>query len=113
MVIRLGRYGEFLACSLYPEHKETRPLAGRAGGPDAGAREAARGAARGRRRRGLSQVRRRRDGGVLALERGRFGPFVGCSRYPECDYIKKDGPPPPEPLGVRGRVPALPARATS
>jgi hypothetical protein len=31
-------------------------------------------------------------------KRGRFGPFVGCSRYPDCDYIKKDGPPPPDPL---------------
>jgi hypothetical protein len=29
---------------------------------------------------------------------GRFGPFAGCARYPECDYIKKDGPPPPDPL---------------
>ena len=38
------------------------------------------------------------DGGTLAAKRGRFGPFVGCSRYPDCDYIKKDGPPPPEPL---------------
>ena len=28
MVIRLGRNGKFLACSLYPEHKETRPLPG-------------------------------------------------------------------------------------
>jgi ssDNA-binding Zn-finger/Zn-ribbon topoisomerase 1 len=23
---------------------------------------------------------------------------MGCSRYPECDYIKKDGPPPPAQL---------------
>ena len=29
MVIRLGRNGRFLACSQYPEHKETRPLPGR------------------------------------------------------------------------------------
>ena len=28
MVIRLGRNGPFLACSLYPEHKETRPVPG-------------------------------------------------------------------------------------
>jgi len=28
MVIRLGRNGKFLACTLYPEHKETRPLPG-------------------------------------------------------------------------------------
>ena len=36
--------------------------------------------------------------GTLVGKRGRFGPFVGCSRYPDCDYIKKDGPPPPDPL---------------
>ena len=24
---------------------------------------------------------------------------MGCSRYPDCTYIKKEGPPPPEPLG--------------
>ena len=30
--------------------------------------------------------------------RGKFGPFVGCSRYPDCDYIKREGPPPPDPL---------------
>jgi ssDNA-binding Zn-finger/Zn-ribbon topoisomerase 1 len=35
---------------------------------------------------------------VLVTRRGRFGPFAGCSRYPECGYIKKNGPPPPEPL---------------
>src|SRR5436309_4504438 len=35
MVIRLGRYGEFLACSLYPEHKETRPLPGEEGTAEA------------------------------------------------------------------------------
>jgi DNA topoisomerase-1 len=26
--------------------------------------------------------------GELVVREGRFGPFVGCSRYPECDYIK-------------------------
>jgi ssDNA-binding Zn-finger/Zn-ribbon topoisomerase 1 len=34
------------------------------------------------------------DGGVLAPRRGRFGPFVGCNRYPDCAYIKKDRPSP-------------------
>ena len=34
MVIRLGRNGAFLGCSLYPEHKETRPLPGDAGTAD-------------------------------------------------------------------------------
>jgi DNA topoisomerase-1 len=26
--------------------------------------------------------------GELVVREGRFGPFVGCSRYPECSYIK-------------------------
>src|SRR5450759_2238479 len=39
-----------------------------------------------------------KDGGVLVVKRGRFGPFVGCNRYPDCAYIKKDGPPPPDQL---------------
>jgi ssDNA-binding Zn-finger/Zn-ribbon topoisomerase 1 len=38
MVIRLGRYGEFLACSMYPEHKETRELPGAGGRTAAGER---------------------------------------------------------------------------
>jgi DNA topoisomerase-1 len=98
MVIRLGRYGEFLACSLYPEHKETRELPGADGrtpgapevGPDGTAAEPA-----------APEVCPKcgeAEGGVLVQRRGRFGPFMGCSRYPECDYIKKEGPPPPDPL---------------
>ena len=40
MVIRLGRNGRFLACSLYPEHKETRPLPGDEPPPQEGTGEA-------------------------------------------------------------------------
>ena len=87
MVIRLGRNGRFLACSMYPDHKETRPLPGEeeslpslpgAGEPCPTCGEA--------------------DGGTLVVRRGRFGAFVGCSRYPDCGYIHRDGPPPPDPL---------------
>jgi DNA topoisomerase-1 len=37
--------------------------------------------------------------GAHKLQRrvGRFGPFVGCSGYPDCTYIKKD---PPKTIGV-------------
>jgi len=31
--------------------------------------------------------------GQLVVREGRFGEFVGCSRYPECSYIKKETPP--------------------
>src|SRR6185436_5029218 len=83
MVIRLGRNGRFLACSLFPEHKESRPLPGDEAPPQAGEGE----------------VCPQCGEGPLVGKNGRFGPFVGCSRYPDCTYIKKEGPPPPEPLG--------------
>jgi DNA topoisomerase I len=82
MVIRLGRNGRFLACSLYPEHKESRPLPGDEPPPQ----------------EGTGEVCPKCGEGTLVSRRGRFGPFVGCSRYPECDYIKREGPPPPDPL---------------
>jgi DNA topoisomerase-1 len=82
MVIRLGRNGRFLACSMYPEHKETRPLPGEEPPPQPG----------------TGEVCPKCGEGTLVGKNGRFGPFLGCSRYPDCDYIKKDGPPPPEPL---------------
>jgi DNA topoisomerase-1 len=94
MVIRLGRNGRFLACSLFPEHTESRPIPGEepeapdlpgVGEPCPDCGEA--------------------DGGRLAGKRGRFGPFVGCDRYPACRYIKKDGPPPPDQLAFEVRCP--------
>jgi DNA topoisomerase-1 len=82
MVIRLGRNGRFLACSLYPEHKETRPLPGEEG-PSLP---------------GTGETCPKCGEGTLTARTGRFGPFVGCSRYPDCDYIQRQGPPPPDQL---------------
>jgi DNA topoisomerase I len=84
MVIRLGRNGRFLACSLYPEHKETRPLPG----DEQEAPQV----------EGAGEPCPECGAGTLVAKRGRFGPFAGCSRYPECNYIRKSGPPPPPPL---------------
>jgi len=89
MVIRLGRNGRFLACSLYPEHKESRPLPGEEPPPQEGTGEPC----------------PKCGEGTLVSRRGRFGPFVGCSRYPDCDYIKRDGPPPPDPLPFEVQCP--------
>ncbi len=94
MVIRAGRYGEYLACSEYPEHKETRPIA-----PDVPGDGESNGAAPALPGVGETcPTCGATEGGVLVAKRGRFGPFVGCDRYPDCKYIKKDGPPPPEQL---------------
>jgi len=82
MVIRLGRNGRFLACSEYPEHKETRPLPG----DEPPALE------------GAGETCPECGQGTLVAKRGRFGPFVGCDRYPDCGYIRRDGPQPPAAL---------------
>ena len=31
------------------------------------------------------------DEGVLVTKRGRFGPFLGCQRYPTCVFVKRGG----------------------
>jgi DNA topoisomerase-1 len=84
MVIRLGRNGRFLSCSLYPEHKESRPIPGEE--PETTAMP------------GEGETCPTCGEGTLVQKRGRFGAFVGCSRYPDCKHIHKDGPPPPEQL---------------
>ena len=104
MVIRLGRNGRFLACSMYPEHKESRPLPGDEPPAQAGTGETCP-------KCGL---------GTLVGKRGRFGPFVGCDRYPDCDYIQREGPEPPAQLAFEvvcpknndGRLVARRARRT-
>ncbi|MFH1235769.1 MAG: topoisomerase DNA-binding C4 zinc finger domain-containing protein, partial [Parcubacteria group bacterium] len=72
MIIKMGRFGKFLACTGYPECKNTKPL-----GDD-----------------GVPQQPKVTDekcptcGRPLAIKRGRFGEFFGCTGYPECKFIK-------------------------
>ncbi|MFL5756112.1 MAG: type I DNA topoisomerase [Chloroflexota bacterium] len=89
MVIRLGRNGKFLACSLYPEHKETRPLPGE----------------ETPKLEGEGETCPQCGQGTLVTKRGRFGAFLGCDRYPDCTYIRKEGPPPPPQLPFEVRCP--------
>ncbi len=106
MVIRLGRYGEFLACSMYPEHKETRELPGVGGNGAAAAAGVV--AEDGSIEPAAPEACPKcgaTEGGILVQRRGRFGPFMGCSRYPDCDYITKEGPPPPAPLAFEVTCP--------
>ena len=104
MVIRLGRYGEFLACSMYPEHKETRELPGVGEAGKAPGDGVADGSGEPAAPEACPKCGEA-EGGVLVQRRGRFGPFIGCARYPECDYIKKEGPPPPPPLAFEAVCP--------
>lgn len=73
MVIKVGRFGKFLACTGYPECKNTKPLNGEAAaGPEPTGEKCP------------------DCGSDLVKRKGRFGEFVGCSNYPKCKYIKKE-----------------------
>jgi DNA topoisomerase I len=77
MVIKFGRFGQYLACSNYPECKTTREV-GKKQTDAAG---------------GESQPEEVPNCELcskpMALKKGRFGTFYGCSGYPECKNIRK------------------------
>jgi DNA topoisomerase-1 len=73
MIIRIGRFGKFLACSGFPECKNTKPLKSEPQTigmkcPKCGAGDIV-----------IRRTRRKRI-------------FYGCSRYPECDFASWTDP---------------------
>ena len=79
MLIRWGRNGQFLACSGYPECKNTRPLEEPPPPKE-------------------TDEKCEECGSPMVVKRGRFGEFLACSRYPECKFTKpiSTGVPCPE-----------------
>jgi len=69
MMIRSGRFGDFMACSGYPQCKNTKPLPG--------SKEA----------EAVKEVCEK-CGKPMVMKRSRFGSFLACSGYPECKNIK-------------------------
>jgi DNA topoisomerase-1 len=75
MVLKKGRFGEFMACSGYPECRNTKRIV-----------------------KSAEDVTVKQDiplqeecplcGKNLAIKHGRFGEFIACSDYPNCRYIK-------------------------
>ena len=65
LVKKRGRFGEFIACSNYPECKYTRPILSKIGVkcPKCG------------------------EGDIVKRKSKKGRTFYGCSRYPECDYV--------------------------
>jgi DNA topoisomerase-1 len=72
MVIKWGRNGEFLACSGYPECKNTREFIRREDGSIEIAPQA------------TTDEKCETCGAPMLVKRGRFGEFLACSRYPDC-----------------------------
>lgn len=92
MVIKFGRFGQFLACSNYPECRTTREIAkpstGDAGG-DASASAKAGASDGGGTGEGEEAEVCELCAKPMALKRGRFGQFLGCTGYPDCRNIRK------------------------
>ena len=84
VVIKLGRYGRFYSCTGFAKGKKGQPLPPGAcdySEPLEGQREP--------QLEILEGEKCPKCGKPLAKRRGRFGPFVGCTGYPDCKFIKK------------------------
>jgi DNA topoisomerase-1 len=91
MVIKFGRFGQFLACSNYPECRTTREVAKPASAESEAGTAAASSGKEAATGADTSEEAEECDlcGKPMALKRGRFGQFLGCTGYPECRNIRK------------------------
>ncbi len=80
MVIKWGRNGEFLACSNYPKCANTGEFSRDEQGKIV-MREAAPAE--------VADAACEKCGRPMVRKRSRFGEFLGCSGYPECDGIRR------------------------
>jgi DNA topoisomerase I len=73
MIMKMGRFGKFLACSNYPDCKNIKSF------------------------KDIYQQNQEPEytgetcekcGSRTVFRNGKFGRFIGCEKYPECDYVK-------------------------
>src|SRR5207247_4861299 len=74
MIIRVGKFGPFVACSAYPECTNTRELEKNEPEPESGEEE-------------IEPCEN--CGKSMVVKRGRFGQFLACTGYPECKTTRK------------------------
>jgi DNA topoisomerase-1 len=74
MIIKWGRHGSFLACTGYPECRNTKEFVKETDGAIKIVERAAE----------TTNERCPQCGHDMIVKRGRFGRFLACSRYPEC-----------------------------
>ncbi|MBY6178184.1 type I DNA topoisomerase [Staphylococcus warneri] len=70
MVIKMGRYGKFMACSKFPDCRNTKAIVKTIG----------------------VKCPTCKDGEVVERKSKKNRIFYGCSNYPECDFISWDKP---------------------
>jgi DNA topoisomerase I len=71
MVLKKGRFGQFFACSGYPDCKTTKQIGGE------------------QRKDVALEEKCPQCGNNLVQKYGRYGEFVACSNYPTCKYVKQ------------------------
>ncbi|MBE5103423.1 type I DNA topoisomerase [Priestia aryabhattai] len=72
MVYKMGRYGKFIACSNFPDCRNTKPIVKEIGVTCPTCKE----------------------GTIVERKSKKKRVFYGCSRYPECEFISWDKPLP-------------------
>jgi DNA topoisomerase I len=70
MVFKMGRYGKFMACSNFPDCRNTKPIV-----KDIGVK-----------------CPKCKEGNIIERKSKKRRIFFGCDRYPECDFISWDKP---------------------
>ncbi|WP_026689912.1 type I DNA topoisomerase [Alteribacter aurantiacus] len=70
MVFKMGRYGKFMACSNFPECRNTKPIV-----KDVGVK-----------------CPTCKEGNIVERKSKKKRIFYGCDRYPECEFISWDKP---------------------
>lgn len=76
LMIKWGRFGRFLACSGYPECKNTKEFVEAEGEIKVVAKETE------------TDIDCVKCGLKLVMKKGRFGRFLACSGYPECQHTE-------------------------
>jgi len=74
MVLKRGRFGQFMACTGYPDCKTTRRLDQGKKVPDIP----------------LDEKCPKCGKNNLMIRHGRYGEFTACSGYPDCKYVKQN-----------------------
>jgi DNA topoisomerase-1 len=92
MTVKRGRFGYFLACTGYPECRNTKKIVIKEGNATAV---------------GDTPLEEKcpECGNHLVIKHGRYGQFTACSNYPQCKYVKREtlGIPCPE-KGCTGEI---------
>ncbi|MCR2820731.1 type I DNA topoisomerase [Lederbergia panacisoli] len=70
MVIKMGRFGKFMACSNFPDCRNTKPIVKQIG----------------------VKCPKCKEGNIIERKSKKKRIFYGCDRYPSCDFVSWDKP---------------------